>query len=160
MVAVGLAVAVILGVAAGLAWAARLLHVGTLDALDLSAKVGTPVPASALDWPELHIRAAVSQDTRGDAGLVLIRARWPEHPERTATLLARLDGEQDPALRLLSQWYAQAASVSPSRRGAGRFELRRRQSLERVRGELIAEDYGAAKAQWRQPSAGRRTGCG
>ncbi len=158
MVAAGLAVAVILVVAAGLAWAARLLHVGTLDALDLSAKVGTPVPGSALDWPELHVRAAVSQDTQRDARLVLIHARWPEHPERTATLLARLDGEQEPALGLLSQWCAQAAAVSPSRRGGGRFELRRRQSLERVRGELIAEDYGAGKAQRPQPPARCRTG--
>jgi hypothetical protein len=133
--------------------------VGTLDALDLSAKVSTPVPGSALDWPELHVRAAVGQDLPGAARLVLIHAQWPGHPEQTATLLARLDGDQGLALGLLSQWCAQAASVSPSRRGPGWFELRRRQSLERVRAELIAEDYGAAKDQ-RQPPVRRRTGSG
>ena len=40
------------------------------------------------------------------------------------------------------------------------FELRRRQSLERVCGELIAEDYGAGRAQRPQPPVRRRTGCG
>jgi hypothetical protein len=159
VVAAGLAVAVILGVAAGVAWAARLLHVGSLDALDPGAKVGAPVPGSALDWPELHVRAAVSQDTPDDAGVVLIHAQWPGHPDQTATLLARLDGDEGPALQLLSQWCAQAASVSPSRCGPGWFELRRRRSLERVRGELIAEDYVGARDQ-RQRPVRRRTGRG
>jgi hypothetical protein len=33
-----------------LAWIARLVYVGNLDALALAQKVGTPEPISALDW--------------------------------------------------------------------------------------------------------------
>ena len=46
---------------AGLAWTARRVHVGTLDALALAEKVATPTPSSALDWPELRVRAVVPQ---------------------------------------------------------------------------------------------------
>jgi hypothetical protein len=49
--------AVVLLVAAGLAWTAYLVHVGNLDAMELAGKAATPDPVSALDWPELHLRA-------------------------------------------------------------------------------------------------------
>jgi hypothetical protein len=51
--------AVVLLTGAGLAWTARLVHVGNLDALALAEKVATPEPVSALDRPELHVRAIV-----------------------------------------------------------------------------------------------------
>jgi hypothetical protein len=127
-------------VAAGLAWTARLLRVGTLDALALADKVATPVPTSALDWPELHVRAVVPQDIPGEPSLVLLLVEWPAHRERTATLLVNLGRTDQRSLPLLSQWCAAHASVSPARRTDGELELRRRQSLERVRGVLVAED--------------------
>ena len=132
------AVLVIALIAAGLWWTARLVHIGNLDALALSEKVGTPHPVSALDWPELHVRAVVAQPD--DPSVVLLRVRWPAHPQRASTLLVAFDGADQPPLALLSQWRATGASVSPARHGDRGMELRRRQSLERVYGVLIAED--------------------
>ena len=130
--------AVVLLVAAGLAWTARLVHVGNLDALALADKVATPDPVSALDWPELHVRAIVPQpDGRP---LVLLLVDWPAHPQRAATLLVALDSGDHRSVSLLSQWCATQASVSPARQGEADFELRRRQSLERVHAVLVAED--------------------
>jgi hypothetical protein len=134
IVAVGLAAALLLMIT-GLACTARLLHIGNLDALALAEKIGSPDPASALDWPELQLRAVVPQPD--EPSLVLLHATWPAHPERAATLLVRLDGCDQ--LLLLSRWCADRASISPIRRGDG-LELRRRQSLERVRGFLVSED--------------------
>lgn len=151
-----LAGAVILAVAAEVAWAARLLHVGTLDALELGDKVAVPVPGSALDWPELRVLAAIAQDIPGEAGLALLHVEWPGHPECTATLLTDLGRTQADALRLLSSWCADRAAISPSGRGPGWFELRRRQSLERVRGQLLSEDYSIATAATRQQTTTRR----
>jgi hypothetical protein len=132
------AVLLIALIAAGVGWTARLVQVGTLDALALSAKVGTPEPVSALDWPELHVRAVVAQPD--EPSLVLLRVGWPAHPELAATLLVALDDGDQQSLVLLSQWCTTRASVSPTRRGDRELELRRRQSLERVHGVLIAED--------------------
>jgi hypothetical protein len=126
-------------IVAALAWSARLVHIGTLDALDLTAKVAVPVPVSALDWPELQVRAVVPQDVAGEQALVLPLVEWPAHHEQ-ATLLVDLDRTGERSLPLLSRWCAARASVSPGRCGPGEVELRRRQSLERVRGLLIAED--------------------
>ena len=53
------------------------------------------------------------------------------------------------SLSLLSQRYTCAASVSPVRRHGAELELRRRQSLERVHGVLLAEDGPADRAQLR-----------
>jgi hypothetical protein len=47
-------------IAAGLAWTARLVHIGNLDAHDLADKLSVPTPVSALDWPELHLNAVVA----------------------------------------------------------------------------------------------------
>jgi hypothetical protein len=132
--AIGLAGALLVMIT-GLTWTARLVHIGNLDALALAEKIGTPNPASALDWPELRLCAVVPQP--GEPSLVLLDAEWPAHPERAATLLVRLDGPDQ--LPLLSRWCADRAPVSPARRDGG-LELRRRQSLERVRGFLVAED--------------------
>jgi hypothetical protein len=38
-------------IAAGLAWTARLVHIGNLDAHDLADKLSAPTPVPALDWP-------------------------------------------------------------------------------------------------------------
>jgi hypothetical protein len=123
---------------AALAWTTRLVHVGNLDALALAQKVGIPQPTSAVDWPELHVCTVVS--VTDDPPVVLLLVEWPAHRERAASLLVRLDHDDQRSVPLLSQWCAAAASVSPARREDGRIELRRRQSMERVRGVLIAED--------------------
>ena len=140
--AAALAGGCLLIIATGLAWTARLVHVGTLDALALAEKVGTARPVSALDWPELNVRAVVPQNIPGEPSLVLVLVEWPGHRERSATLLMDLGRADQRSLPLLSQWCAARASVSPTRRGDGELELRRRQTLERVRGLLIAEDPG------------------
>jgi hypothetical protein len=128
---------VLLATAAGLAWIARLVHIGNLDALALADKVAVPDPASALDWPELRIRAVVPQPD--ESGLVLLLVGWPAHPRRAATLLVAIDSGNHRSLPTLWQWCASQASVSPIRRGVD-VELRRRQSLERVHAVLVAED--------------------
>lgn len=126
---------------AGLAWTARLLRVGTMDALDLARKVATPVPASALDWPEVRVLAAVSQSSLGEPGMALLHVQWPGHPDATATLLVDLGSEQERSLGLLAEWCAARSAISPSRAAGTMIELRRRQSLDRVRAELLSEDY-------------------
>ncbi len=130
--------AVVLLVAAGLAWTAYLVHVGNLDAMELAGKVATPDPVSALDWPELHVRAIVPQPD--EPPMVLLVVDWPAHPQRVATLLVALDRGDDRSVPLLSRWCATQASVSPTRHSGADLELRRRQSLERVHAVLIAED--------------------
>jgi len=138
IVAAAIGAAVLL-IAAGLAWTAYLVHIGNLDAMELAGKVATPDPVSALDWPELHVRAIVPQP--GEQPLVLLLVDWPAHPQRAATLLMALDSGDDRSVPLLSQWCATQASVSPTRQGGADLELRRRQSLERVHAVLVAEDH-------------------
>jgi hypothetical protein len=130
--------AVVLLIAAGLAWTACRIHVGNLDALELASNVGVPDPVSVLDWPELHVRAIVPQP--GEQPLVLLLVDWPAHPQRAATLLVALDRGDDRSVPLLSQWCTTRASISPTRQGGADMELRRRQSLERVHAVLVAED--------------------
>lgn len=130
---------VILFMAAGLIWVARLVHIGNLDAQALADKLATPDPVSALDWPELRLRAVVPQP--GGPPLVLLHVGWPAHPRRVATLLLALDSGDCRSLPLLAEWCAGQASVAPVRREGGKLELRRRQSLERVCAVMVAEDY-------------------
>jgi hypothetical protein len=130
----------LLFIVAALIWTARLVHVGNLDAAELAEKIAVPEPASALDWPELRLRSVVPQP--GEPLLALLLVEWPAHRE----------GPGQRSLPLLSQWCADRASVSPTRRG-GLVELRRRQSLERVSGRLVAEDTGCAPLH-DGPSAG------
>jgi hypothetical protein len=138
--AAGLAAGAVLFIAVGLAWTARLLRIGALDALELAQKVGVPEPDSALDWPELRVIAAVAPDIPGDAPEALVLVGWPAHPDRVSTLLVELTlGEASPA-RLLEQWCAESASVSPTRVAGDEFVLRRRRSMERVWCRLLAED--------------------
>jgi hypothetical protein len=137
ILAVAIAV-VILFIVAGLAWTARLVHIGNLDAQALADKTGTPSPASALDWPELHVHAVVAQPD--EQCVVLLHVCWPAHPQREALLMVALDEAERQSLSLLSQWCADAASVSPVRGAGAQLELRRRQSLERVHAVLLAED--------------------
>jgi hypothetical protein len=129
---------VVLLITAGLAWTARLVHVGNLDAQDLADKVAMSAPVSALDWPELHLNAVVAQPN--EQAMVLLHVDWPAHPQRAATLLLALDQDDRQSLLLLSQWCAGRASVSPARRDGAELVLRRRQSLERVYAVLVAED--------------------
>jgi hypothetical protein len=153
---------------AGLGAAARMVHIGNLDALALAEKLDVPHPVSALDWPEFRVRAVVPQP--GEPSEILLLAERPRHNGQTSTLLievyigqrvgqlttgSRPDySASDPTavaplerqVALLSRWCDAGASVSPSRRGPAELELRRRQSLERVRGRLLAEDLEAAVA--------------
>ena len=138
IVALILAAAVVLAAGAGLAWTAHLVHVGSLDALALADKTAVPDPVSALDWPELHVRAIIPQPD--EPSLVLLVVAWPAHPRQEATLLVVIDTGDHRSVPLLTQWCTTEASVSPTRRGGAALELRRRQSLERVHAVLIAED--------------------
>ena len=129
---------VILLIAAALIAAARLVYVGSLDAQALADKVATPDPISALDWPELRVRAVIPQPD--EQQLVLLSVGWPAHPRQAATLLLALDSDDHRSLSLLSQWCLRQASISPVRQGGMELELRRRQSLEKVHAILVAED--------------------
>ena len=129
---------VILFIVAGLAWTARLVHIGNLDAQALADKTACPKPDSALDWPELRLHAVVAQP--GEQPVILLHVGWPAHPQRQATLVVALDEAEQRSLSLLSQWCAGAASVSPTRGDGAELELRRRQSLDRVHAVLLAED--------------------
>ncbi len=137
--AVTLAVAIVSAAVAGLAWTARLVHVGNLDAQALAEKVAVPEPVSALDWPEFQVRAIVPQPD--EPPLVLMLVGWPAHPQREATLLVALDSDDHRSVPLLSQWCSSRASVSPARQQGAELEFRRRQSLERVHGVLVAEHH-------------------
>jgi hypothetical protein len=134
--AVVLGAAIVLIVAAGLAWTWRLVHIGSLDAMALAEKVATPEPLSALDWPELLLREVIC--TPGDPSEVLLLVQWPAYQDRLSTLLMTVDDRG--RLELLTSWRDTRASIAPVRRGADLLELRRRRSLERVLGVLIAED--------------------
>jgi len=129
---------VFLFIVAGLAWTARLVHIGNLDAQALADKTACPKPDSALDWPELRLHAVVAQP--GEQPVILLHVGWPAHPQRQATLVVALDEAEQRSLSLLSQWCAGAASVSPTRGDGAELELRRRQSLDRVHAVLLAED--------------------
>ena len=146
VVALALAGAVLF-IVAGLGTAARRVRIGALDAQALAEKLAVPHPVSALDWPELRVRAVVPQPAR--PLVVVLLAGRPGFDEQASTLLVRLDGDGTP-VALLSRWCADGASVAPRRLGglaagglaAGgqEFELRRRQSLERVSGSVLTED--------------------
>ena len=139
----------------GLAWTARLLRIGMLDAVELAEKVATPHPASALDWPELRVRAVVKPDIPGERSAVLLQVEWPAHPNRTSTLLIDLGADADRALGLLDQWCAGKAPVSPARRADDRLDLRRRQALDRVQARLLTEDYRDSDKGRDHPASGR-----
>src|ERR1700749_1070158 len=80
MEAAALIGAVVLLTAAGRSSPARRVHVSNLDALELAAKVSVSDPVSALDWPELRVRAIGPQP--GDQPLVLLRVGRAGHPPR------------------------------------------------------------------------------
>lgn len=131
-------------IVAGLAAAARIVHIGNLDALGLAAKLATPYPASPADWPELAVRAVVQQPDAPTTVLLLVDR--PYHDTPAVTLLLQLSGPPDRSMRLLESWCQASSSISPSLHGGAEIELRRRQSLERVRGRLLTEDGAPARA--------------
>ena len=134
--ALAIAGAVLL-IVSGLRAAMRRVHIGYLDAQALAEKLSVPYPVSALDWPELQVRAVVPEPGQPEVAVLLVGR--PGYDEQAATMLVRFDAVDQPA-ELLSRWCADGASVAPSRRGGREFELRRRQSLERVSGSLLTED--------------------
>jgi hypothetical protein len=127
----------VLLVAAWLALAGRRVHVSNLDAVALAAKIAVPHPESALDWPDLNVRAVVAQP---DESLLLLHVIWPAHPAQAATLLVALDEGDHESLPLLTRWRDGGASVWPTRQPGAGLELRRKQSTERVHAQLLAED--------------------
>jgi hypothetical protein len=131
-------VGVLLFLAAGLAWSARLLRISGLDAQALAEKVAFPRPASAFEWPELQVQLVVPEADQ--LSPVIVQVRWPAYPEQVSTLLVALDQDERQALSLLSQWSVSGASVTAQRHGR-ELNLRRRQSLDRVHAVLLAEDY-------------------
>jgi hypothetical protein len=157
-------------IVAGLGTAARRVHIGGLDAQALAEKLAVPHPVSALDWPELRVRAVVPQP--GRPLVVVLLAGRPGFAEQASTLLMRLDDDGAPAA-LLSRWCADGASVAPRRLegqaaggqvgreqvgGGSEFELRRRQSLERVSGAVLAEDAAPLPLAPRRGPGGRGDG--
>lgn len=136
---IGAALFIVLGLGA----AARIVYIGNLDALGLASKLSTPRPQSAVDWPELAVRGVVPQP---DEPAVVLWVTWPAHDEREATLLVELAGSPARSVRLLARWCRDGSSIAPRALGAARIELRRRQSLERVRGRLLVEDNSQARA--------------
>jgi hypothetical protein len=138
---------VIVLLAAGLTWTARLLHISALDAQALAEKVAFPTPASALEWPEVQVRLVVPESD--ELSPVIVQVGWPAYPRQVATLLVTFDHDERRALSLLSQWSVTGASLAVERQGAG-LELRRRKSLERVHAILLAEDYQVASS-WPDP---------
>jgi hypothetical protein len=137
-------------VVAGLAAAARTVHVGNLDALALAEKLAKPYPTSAVDWPELEILSVIPQP--GDPSLVLLLVGRPRFDTAAATLLVQLSGGGGRANKVLSDWCRGRAPIAPTARADGTIELRRRQTLNRVRCRLLAEDSGpAASGTCRRP---------
>lgn len=116
-------------------WSARLVYIGNLDASALADKLAYPHPVCAAEWPELQVCAVVPQPDL--PSLVLLQVSRPFYPEQAATMLVQFEGSQ--AAGLLSRWCATNASIAPRAYG-DHLELRRRQSLERLRGRLLAED--------------------
>jgi hypothetical protein len=131
-------------IALGLGAAARIVHIGNLDALGLASKLSTPRPRSAVDWPELAVRGVVPQPD--EPAVVLLWVTWPAHDGRDATLLVELTSSPARSVRLLARWCRDGSSIAPRALGEARIELRRRQSLERIRGRLLVEDNSAARA--------------
>src|SRR5215469_10759322 len=139
MIVAAILAAVISLVATGLlAGTARFLQARSLDRSVLAAKIAEPDPVSALDWPELHVRAVVPQPD--EQSLILLLVGWPAHQQKAATLLVAVDSSDHQSVPLLSQWCETRAPVSPTRCGGAHLEFRRRQSLERVHAVLVAED--------------------
>jgi hypothetical protein len=96
-----------------------------------------PYPTSLVDSPELRVRSAVSEPD--EPLLVLLLVEWPAR-ERLATALIALQADNGEAMRLLTQWRDEDAAISPARHAGDVIVLRRRQTLDRVTGRLIAED--------------------
>jgi hypothetical protein len=139
MIVAATVTAVVVLLIAGMAtWTVRLLHVGNLDYFALKEKTATPRPVSALDWPEVRVRAVVPQPD--EQSVVLLLVDWPAHLEKAATLMVALDGSDQLSVSLLSRWCETQASVAVTQRGGAQLEFRRRQTLERVHATLVAED--------------------
>ncbi len=121
----------------GLTWAARLVHIGNLDALSLAAKTAVPNPVSPVDWPELRILAVLRPPE--ESMRILLLVEWPAR-QRTATMLLELGPRDRRSPRLLTQWCAAQTSIAPGWVDGSRVELRRRQSLARVRAMPVGGD--------------------
>ena len=62
-------------VGGSVAWAVHLFRIASRDSLELAAKLATPHPRRAADWPELQLDEVVFDPAA--ASRVLLVARWP-----------------------------------------------------------------------------------
>jgi hypothetical protein len=112
----------VLFIPTGLALTARLVRIGNLDAVALAV---VPQP--------------------GQPSVLLLLVGWPRHHGQEATLLVRLDDADQRSLTMLSRWCEERSSISPRRCQRAELELRRRQSLDRVRVQPLAEDAASGR---------------
>jgi hypothetical protein len=75
-----------------------------------------------------------------EQSVILLDVVWPAHPRQAATLLLALASDDVRSVPLLSEWCTNHESVAPRRLDGAELELRRRQSTDRVRALLMAED--------------------
>ena len=118
-------------------WAVHLFRIASRDSLELAAKLATPHPRRAADWPELHLDEVVFDPAA--ASRVLLVARWPAHPDRRVLLDLDVDAHSARARDLLVHWCAAAASLSPTGGADDHLVLRRRRSTETVTAGVVGE---------------------
>ncbi len=82
--------------------------------------------------------AAIPQPDASDYAIISVA--WPARPWMRASLLLALDERSHHTMRVLSEWCTQGARVVLVSLGNGFIEMRRRQSLERLKVLLVAED--------------------
>jgi hypothetical protein len=131
------AAVIVLGIAAALASAVRLVRIGARDSRDLAAKLAIPFPRCAADWPELRLDAVVPDPDR--AKRVLLLARWPAYPERRTLLVLDVDAGASRAHRLLMHWRDLDASLAPDLLAGNRLLLRRRRTHDTVIAIVVRE---------------------
>ena len=134
MIAVAVLVA---GVGSSIAWAVRVVRLGSRDSGDLAAKLAVPFPRRAADWPELRLDAVVPDPESAER--VLLLARWPAHPDRRVLLVLDVDDGAIRAHRLLMGWRDLDASLSPLAVANDRMVLRRRRTNDAVSALVVRE---------------------
>jgi hypothetical protein len=128
------------GIACAIASAVRLLRIGAREAGDLAGKLAIPFPRCAADWPELRLDAVVPDPER--AKRVLLLARWPADPDRSALLVVDVDGAATRGQRLLMHWRDSDASLAPVLIARDRLLLRRRRARDTVIAIVILSTSG------------------
>ncbi|HEX2738679.1 MAG TPA: hypothetical protein VHP57_11155 [Acidimicrobiia bacterium] len=136
MAIIGLAL-LVSAVTAGIAYAVHMFRISVRDSFDLAAKLAVPHPRRAADWPELRLDEVVFDP--GFAERILVRARWPAHPEFRALLVLEVLDAPERARRLLVEWRDTDASLSPCADAESALVLRRRRTNHVVDARVIRE---------------------